>query len=80
MVAMSKHLRVRYEPRGLNRLEAANYIGVGATLFDQMVKDGRMPRPFRINSRSVWDMRELDLAFDSLSRETNDNNAWQEVA
>ncbi|RUW19318.1 hypothetical protein EOA34_29930, partial [Mesorhizobium sp. M4B.F.Ca.ET.013.02.1.1] len=38
-------------PRGLSRLEAAAYIGVSASLFDQLVKDGRMPKPKRINSR-----------------------------
>ena len=28
-------------PRGLNRVEAAAYIGIGATKFDALVKDGR---------------------------------------
>ncbi len=31
-----------------------------------MVKDGRMPKPRRINSRTVWDKRQLDEAFDAL--------------
>ena len=35
-------------PRGLSRLEAAAYIGVSPTLFDMLVKDGRMPEPKRI--------------------------------
>lgn len=53
-------------PRGLSRCEAAAYIGVSPTLFDLMVKDGRMPPPKQINARTVWDRRQLDLAFDDL--------------
>lgn len=53
-------------PRGLSRVEAAQYIGVSPSLFDQMVQDGRMPKPKPINSRKVWDRVKLDLAFESL--------------
>ena len=52
--------------RGLNRVGAAAYVGVSPFLFDQMIADGRMPKPKRINSRPVWDVRKLDLAFDAL--------------
>ena len=31
-----------------------------------MIADGRMPKPKRINARTVWDVRRLDLAFDAL--------------
>lgn len=54
------------DPRGLSREAAAFYIGIGATLFDAMVNDGRMPKPKLINSRKVWDRKELDIAFDRL--------------
>ena len=57
---------ISYPPRGLSRLEAARYIGVGPTLFDEMVVDRRMPRPKRINNRTVWDRVELDIAFSAL--------------
>jgi predicted DNA-binding transcriptional regulator AlpA len=50
-------------PRGLSRIEAAAYVGVSASLFDLMVKDGRMPPPKRINARAVWDRLRLDAAF-----------------
>jgi predicted DNA-binding transcriptional regulator AlpA len=52
--------------RGLSRIEAARYVGISATKFDALVKDGRMPRPKRIDGRVVWDVRCLDLAFDDL--------------
>jgi predicted DNA-binding transcriptional regulator AlpA len=59
-------LTSRLWPRGLSRIEAATYIGVSASLFDQMVKDGRMPGPKIINSRTVWDRHQLDLHFQNL--------------
>ena len=40
-------------PRGLSRVQSAAYVGVGATLFDEMVQDGRMPAPKRINSKTM---------------------------
>jgi hypothetical protein len=46
-------------PRGLSRVEAAQYIGVSPSLFDVMVKDGRMPPPKPINARKVWDRLKL---------------------
>jgi hypothetical protein len=58
--------RTGLQPRGLDRLQAAAYIGVSAVLFDTLVLDGRMPQPKTINSRRVWDLRALDSAFDML--------------
>ncbi|WP_099863873.1 helix-turn-helix transcriptional regulator [Pararhizobium haloflavum] len=55
-----------FAPRGLSRVEASRYIGVGPTLFDEMVKDGRMPSAKKINSRAVWDREELDVYFEAL--------------
>jgi len=71
--------RPRIEPRGLSRSDAATYIGVSASLFDAMVKDGRMPAPKRINSRNVWDRWELNAAFDALS-DSAEANPWDSAA
>lgn len=54
------------EPRGLNRADAAYYVGVGTSLFDRMVADGRMPPPRIVGSRTLWDRHALDQAFDEL--------------
>ena len=67
--------------RGLSREEAANYIGISPTKFDKMVKDGRMPRPKRVDGRVVWDVRKLDAAFDALEEDDPDDkpegpNPW----
>jgi predicted DNA-binding transcriptional regulator AlpA len=71
--------RADLEPRGLSRVQAAAYVGVGATLFNEMVRDGRMPRPFKIGARVIWDRQKLDAAFDALS-DHDDRNPWDEVA
>ena len=66
--------------RGLSRDEAAMYIGISATKFDEMVIDGRMPVPVKIDTRSVWDIRSLDLAFDALSTQNPVRaNSWDGV-
>ncbi len=65
------------EPRGLKREYAARYVGVGPTKFDEMVKDGRMPAPKRVDGRTIWDRFGLDLAFDDLPTEI-EANPWDE--
>jgi hypothetical protein len=42
------------------------YVGISSGKFDELVADGRMPGPRRIDSRKVWDIRSLDVAFDLL--------------
>lgn len=65
-------------PRGLSRVAAAEYIGVSASKFDQMVVDRRMPAPKSIDRRNVWDRLELDCAFASLPAE-DDINPWDDA-
>jgi hypothetical protein len=67
-------------PRGLSRERAAAYIGVSASLFDILVKDGRMPGPKHINARTVWDRLQLDAAFVALPSNDDPANPWDEVA
>lgn len=60
-------------PRGLQREVAARYVGISATKFDELVNEGRMPQPRRIDGRKVWDRLELDDAFDALPHEAEEN-------
>ena len=66
-------------PRGLSRVQAAEYIGVGVTKFDEMVSDGRMPKPKRIDGRIVWDRIKLDEAFTALDGEVGPKNEWDDL-
>nr|WP_137831273.1 XRE family transcriptional regulator [Methylobacterium sp. L1A1] len=66
--------RIEVAPRrGLRREELARYVGVSTTKYDEMVRDGRMPKPWRIDGCVVWDIRKIDLTLDSLDdREVNE--------
>jgi len=68
-----------YPPRGLSREEAARYVGVGTTKFDELVADGRMPRPQRIDGRVVWDRFKIEAAFSDLPEDGREN-VWDRVA
>lgn len=52
--------------RGLRREEAAQYVGISTTKFDELVARGDMPQGFLIDSARVWDVVELDKAFEAL--------------
>jgi hypothetical protein len=58
--------------RGLSRVEAAMYIGISPSKFDELRKDGRVGPARLIDGRKVWDVRDLDLAFEALPMETNE--------
>lgn len=62
-----------YAPRGLSREEAARYIGVGVTKFDQMVADRRMPKPKKVDTRVIWDRLKIDAAFADLPGDDDEN-------
>jgi excisionase family DNA binding protein len=66
--------------RGFSRVEAANYVGVSPSKFDELVRDGRMPAPKRIDGRRVWDIHNLDVAFDALpiENETSGRSTWDD--
>jgi predicted DNA-binding transcriptional regulator AlpA len=56
-------------PRGLSRVEAAAYVGVSPSLFDQGVAAGTLPKSARIGRRLLWDRRQIDRALDALFNE-----------
>jgi predicted DNA-binding transcriptional regulator AlpA len=61
----------------MSREVAARHIGVSGTKFDEMVADGRMPRPKKVDSRVIWDRFALDAAFGDLP--TDDRNRIDEI-
>lgn len=66
--------------RGLSRVEAAQYVGISATTFDGLVVAGNMPKPKRIGTRKLWDVRAVDLAFESLPGDCLDEeNEWDTI-
>jgi predicted DNA-binding transcriptional regulator AlpA len=64
---------------GLSRTEAAEYVGVSPSLFDELVADGRMPPAKAINARRVWHRAAIERAFLELpnaTETTNRNDPW----
>jgi len=82
-MAHQKALPPTLAPRLLKREAAAAYVSVSPTKFDEMVRDGSMPKPKRlIGRRKAWDVRALDAAIDNLPNADNDNNnndTWDNV-
>ncbi len=70
------------ERLGLSRTEAAVYVGFCVDLFDEMVKDGRMPKPKMCNSKKVWSRPALVKAFTDLPEEgrTPTEDQWSDAA
>lgn len=69
-------------PRLISREAAAAYVCVSPTKFDEMVRDGRMPRARRIDARKVWCVRELDGAADNLPIDGQDaaqDSTWEDI-
>lgn len=76
-------------PRGLSRDEAASYLGIGATLFDDLVKSGALPSAHKLRGAVRWDRLEIDEAFKKLPRngpdpalddqQQPDNDPWGRV-
>lgn len=78
---MSLHAdAIAYPPRGLSRAEAARYVGVGTTKFDEMIADRRMPKPREIDGRTVWDRVELDIAFSELPHQGSRRNVFDKAS
>ena len=54
-------------PLGLDRVQAAAYVGIGAPRFHSMVKDGRMPKAKRVGKvGTVLHVTALAQAFRAL--------------
>ena len=66
---------------GLGAVEAAAAIGVSASKFRALVDEGRMPRPRRIDGRTIWDVDELRAAFKALPHDGENEkvNSWADV-
>jgi len=58
--------------RGLSRDEAAIYLGISPSKFDELRKDRRVGPARIIDGRKVWDVRALDDTFDNFPTEDGD--------
>ncbi len=63
--------------RGLSRLEAAAYIGISPSKFDELRKTNRIPPPKVLDGRLIFTTERLDEFLDALPDEDQtDNDDW----
>lgn len=72
---MARHntLPANLPPRGLNSVQAAEYLGISATTFENLVATGHVAPPKRVGKRKIWDVRKLDQFFDGMPDEEQAN-------
>jgi predicted DNA-binding transcriptional regulator AlpA len=81
-MARQSALPLNLPPRLIGREAAAAYVSVSPNVFDDMVKEGRMPRAKRVTARrAAWDVRELDSAVDRLPEvgEPTEDETWSDI-
>jgi len=70
----------KIEPRGLRRPDAARYVGVSPSKFDEWVGRKILPPPQKIDHIVFWDRAKLDAYFDGLNvEEDEDDSDWQNL-
>ena len=65
--------------RGLSRIEAAVYLGISPSKFDELRKRGNISAPRLIDSRKIWDVLALDRDFEAFPVEGNIEEDWNTV-
>ena len=70
---MTKH-SLAYPPFGFRLEEAAAYLGIGRTKFLELVADGRLPKPIRIDGVCIWCRVDLEAAFRSIVNDDRPNS------
>lgn len=73
---MAEKLKVK--PILLDARTAAQACGVGLTLWKELNSTGRCPQPVRLNSKTLWAVRHLELwALNSCP--SRDSVEWQQI-
>lgn len=86
MRQVADHRERAYAPRGLRRAAAADWVGMSPSKFDELVREGLMPRGKLVRGCRVWDRYLLDIAFENLPDEDEaaplapDTDAWAGVS
>jgi len=64
---------------GYRAPEAATYLGISQSKFLEMVKQGRMPKPCKIDGCTLWRADALLDAFNALTNGSAQTNPWDEA-
>lgn len=61
-----------HNPRLITKTAAAEYMGMGTSLFTKLVSQNRLPQPIRISERRiVWDINDLDSHIEIMKTESH---------
>lgn len=69
--------RLAYPPRAFRAERAAAYLAMGKSKFLELVDEGRLPQPIRIDGITTWDRLELDAAYERMKQEEGESVATQ---
>ena len=68
-------------PLGLDVNQASTFVGVGKTLFLELVDDDKLPKPIELAPQTLrWDRDELADAFKALKGKRQRKKAWGNAA
>jgi predicted DNA-binding transcriptional regulator AlpA len=70
---VSDKLQGPYPPRLLRAEGAARYLGMGERTFLEKVRQGKLPKPKRLDGIVAWDRYRLDAFVDDLDDDVVDN-------
>ena len=62
--------------RGLSRTEAAMYLGISSSKFDELRKRGQVSPPRLIDGRKIWDLLDLNRDFEAFPVEGGAEEDW----
>lgn len=61
-----------YAKRLIPKTAAAEYLGMGTSLFTRLVSQQKLPQPIRISERRiVWDIKDLDEHIETMKTEAH---------
>jgi excisionase family DNA binding protein len=69
-----------YPPRALRVDRAAAYLSMSTTLFERLVKEGRLPKPKKLGGYVFWDRLALDEFVERYEGEPDDQRTALEKA
>jgi len=59
-----------FMPRGMSREMACYYLGINEMTFDELLNKGNIPQPFKLGGQKLWDVNDLDDAFNVMFHKT----------
>ena len=67
-------------PIAVSETEAADMLGIGRTLFRDLVGEGHLPKPRKVpgRRRQIWDVDELRTAYRCWVRDGEDSDEFED--